>query len=159
MRRLLVAALLAAATPNLALAQSNALEQGPALAPQPIQPSAIAPPTAAMPVVRVADDRVAFNTTEQWLIPYYFSQQRQKQRRAARSKRYDREMPAGMAQTPAKGDVIPRGTLAELRRLPGPLLHDLPPARPGTDRVIVGKDVLMVTANGQVLDILPNIIF
>jgi len=30
---------------------------------------------------------------------------------------------------------------------------------PGTDRVIVGKDVLMVTSNGQVLDILPGILF
>lgn len=160
MRRLLAAALLAVvAAPGLALAQSNALDQGPALAPVPVQPSTLAPPPAAAPVVEVVDDRVAFNPAEQWLIRYYFSRDREKQRRAARSKRYERALPAGLTHVPAKGEVIPHGALAELRRLPGPLLHDLPPARPGTDRVIVAKDVLMVTTSGQVLDILPNVIF
>lgn len=143
--------------PSLALAQSNALQRGSGLAPLPIQPAETAAP---LPVVRQVDDRVAFNPTEQWLIPYYFQRVRQQQKRAARNKQYDRALPAGLSQEPAKGDHLSPAILAELHRLPGSLLRDLPPARPGTDRVIAGKNVLMVaTADGQVLDILPGIIF
>ena len=56
--------------------------------------------------------------------------------------------------------MLPLDLLAGLDRLPGPLLRDLPPNRPNTDRVVVGKNVLMVnTATGEVLDILQNILF
>lgn len=147
-----------AALTSPALAQSNAFSQGPGLAPVPVAPTAINLETA--PTVRPVDERVAFNPPEQWMIPKYFQKVREQQRRAARSKRYDRALPAGLSKDPSKGDHIPLGILAELHRLPGPLLRDLPPARPGTDRVIIGKNVVMVgIADGQVLDILPNIIF
>lgn len=162
MRRSLVATLLfLASTPasSLALAQSTALiQQGPGLAPVPGQPQEPPPPVAE--VVWPVDDRVAFNPPEQWLIPRYFQKVREQQKRAARSKRYDRALPAGLTRDPAKGDHLSPAVLAELSRLPGPLLRELPPARPGTDRVIVGKNVLMVaTTDGQVLDILPGILF
>lgn len=163
MRRSLLATLLLLTSPlvsTTALAQSPALiQQGPGLAPTPAQPQDLAPAPVAQ-VVRPVDDRVAFNSPEQWLIPRYFQNVRSEQRRAARNKRYDRALPAGLTREPAKGDHLPLAVLAELSRLPGPLLRELPPARPGTDRVIVGKNVLMVaTADGEVLDILPGIIF
>ena len=108
----------------------------------------------------VIDDRIAFNTSERWIIPTFYQQVREKQKRAARSKKYDRVLPAGLSRAPAQGDLLPLTVLAGLDRLPGPLLRDLPPARPNTDRVLVGKDVVMVnTATGEVLDILPGILF
>lgn len=162
MRPPLLAALLClvpALASTAALAQSNAFQQGPGLAPIPSQPADVAPLPDPAPVVRQVDDRVAFNPTEQWLIPNYFQRARDRQKRAARSKRYERALPAGLTQEPAKGDRLSPAILAELHRLPGPLLRELPPARPGTDRVIVGKSVLMVSADGQVLDILSGVIF
>lgn len=159
MMRFPASAILLFLLPGMAAAQSaSPLELG-LLAPTPPPPgigqSANLPAPATVPV---ADDRVAFNSTEQWLIPLYFQKIREKQKRAARSKRNSRSLPAGLTQDPAKGDLLPAPILAELHPLPGPLIRDLPPARPGTDRVIAGKNVLMVnTATGEVLDILGNI--
>lgn len=109
---------------------------------------------------QVIDERIAFNSAERWIIPTFYSRVRDKQHRAARSRRYERVLPAGISTDPVKGDLLPLPLLATLDRLPGPLLRDLPPARPQTDRVVVGKNVLMVsTATGEVLDILDNILF
>jgi hypothetical protein len=135
---------------------------GPNLAPPPaavIQPAD--PGMPSVPPVRApVDDRIAFNAAETWMIPHYFDQVRDKQKRAARSKKYPRDLPEGIASDPAKGDLLPLPVLARLERLPAPLLRDLPPNRPDTDRVVVGKNVLMVRrSTGEVLDILPNILF
>lgn len=109
---------------------------------------------------QVIDERIAFNSAERWIIPTFYQRVREKQHRAARNKRYERVLPAGISADPAKGALLPLPLLASLDRLPGPLLRDLPAARPNTDRVVVGKNVLMVsTATGEVLDILPNILF
>lgn len=106
------------------------------------------------------DDRTAFNSSERWIIPTFYERVREKQRRAARSKKYERALPAGIAAAPAKGDLLPATILASLDRLPGVLLRELPPARPSTDRIMVGKDILMVnTSTGEVLDVLPNILY
>jgi hypothetical protein len=134
---------------------------GPNLAPQPA--AAIAPvPQDILPAQPrgPVDERIAFNAAEGWLIPHYFEQVRQKQKRASRSKKYPRALPDGIAADPAKGDLLPLGVLARIDRLPGPLQRELPPNRPGTDRVIVGKNVLMVNrVTGEVLDILPNVLY
>jgi hypothetical protein len=135
---------------------------GPNLAPppaatlgQPQQQEALI--TAPQPVI---DDRIAFNSAERWIIPTFYERVRDRQKRAARSKKYERALPAGITADPAKGELLPMPLLARLDRLPGPLLRNLPPNRPETDRVLVGKNVLMVsTATGEVLDILPNILF
>ena len=140
----------------------------PAMAQQLLGPNLAPPPSAAIaapveplntPQRVVADDRVAFNATENWLIPHYFEQVREKQKRAARSKKYERNLPEGIRANPAKGDLLPLTLLARLDRLPGPLQRELPPNRPDTERIVVGKNVLMVRrSTGEVLDILPGIL-
>jgi hypothetical protein len=134
---------------------------GPNLAPA---PAGAVPDTSPAPVIvapqQAVDDRVAFNSAERWIIPTYFGRVREKQYRASRSKTYQRALPAGLSTDPAKGDLLPLPLLARLDRLPGPLVRDLPPNRPNTDRVVVGKNVLMVnTATGEVLDIMPNMVY
>lgn len=133
---------------------------GPNLAPPPTLPADAPQQTALVTVPQVmVDDRIAFNNSERWLIPTFYERVREKQKRAARNKKYDRVLPAGITADPAKGDMLPMTVLSTLDRLPGPLLRELPPARPGTDRVLVGKNILMVsTASGEVLDILPGIL-
>lgn len=134
---------------------------GPNLAPPPALPAGVPQQTALItaPQVRI-DDRIAFNSSERWLIPTFYERVREKQKRAARNKKYDRVLPAGITADPARGDLLPLTVLATLDRLPGPLLRELPPARPATDRVLVGKNILMVsTATGEVLDILPGILY
>ncbi len=148
------AALLVAST-------AQAQTRGPNLAPPPALPSDTQPQAAMFTAApQAVDERVAFNSSERWIIPTFYERVREKQRRAGRSKKYDRALPAGIAAAPAKGDLLPMTVLATLDRLPGPLLRNLPPARPQTDRVMVGKDILMVsTSTGEVLDVLPNILY
>ena len=158
MRRALVASV------SILLLSSAAQAQmpGPNLAPPPAATLGQPQQQEALIVVpqQVIDDRVAFNSAERWIIPTFYERVREKQKRAARSKKYERVLPAGLSADPAKGDLLPVTLLATLDRLPGPLLRDLPPHRPNTDRVVVGKNVLMVsTATGEVLDILPNILY
>ena len=113
--------------------------RGPSLAPTPIAPTQTPENTVTAPLRAPVDDRVAFNTAEGWIIPQYFALVREKQKRASRSKEYPRALPEGIAAAPAKGDLLPQGILARLDRLPGPLLRELPPRRPDTDRVVVGQ--------------------
>lgn len=144
--------------PAAALAQMP----GPNLAPPPAATLGQQQQQAAIVVApqQVIDERIAFNSAERWIIPTFYQRVREKQRRAARSKRYERVLPPGISADPAKGDRLPLPLLASLDRLPGPLLRDLPAARPQTDRVVVGKNVLMVsTASGEVLDVLVNILY
>ncbi len=124
------------------------------------------PPPQDTPVVMAApaplppvDESVAFNHAERWIIPDYFGRVRERQLRASRSKKYARDLPAGLTKPPAKGDQLSPAVVAELRRLPEPLLRELPPARPDTLRRIAGQDVLMLRrATGEVLDILSGVI-
>lgn len=155
--RLIIAGISAALVASAAQAQMP----GPNLAPPPaVNPNSPASTPVFTATTQVIDERIAFNASERWIIPTFFERVRDKQKRAARSKTYDRDLPAGIKANPAKGDLLPMTVLATLDRLPGPLLRELPPNRPNTDRVVVGKNVLMVsTATGEVLDILPNILY
>lgn len=149
-----------AATLLVGISAAQAQMPGPNLAPPPSLPSESQQTASFTAPQQVIDDRVAFNASERWIIPTFYERVRDKQRRAARSKKYERVLPAGLSRDPAKGDLLPMAILARLDRLPGPLLRELPPARPDTDRVMVGKNILMVsTATGEVLDILPGILF
>jgi hypothetical protein len=158
MRGALLAAGLAAL---LAASTAQAQMPGPNLAPPPLLPSDTQPQAAIFTAApQAVDERVAFNSSERWIIPTFYERVREKQRRAARNKKYERTLPAGITAVPAKGDLLPMTVLARLDRLPGALLRSLPPARPQTDRVMVGKDILMVsTSTGEVLDVLPNILY
>lgn len=156
MRRALLACLSVFVMASAAQAQMP----GPNLAPPPALPSDSQQTASFTVPQQVIDDRVAFNSSEHWIIPAYYTRVRDKQRRAARNKKYERDLPAGISRDPARGDLLPMAILATLDRLPGSLLRELPPARPNTDRVMVGKNILMVsTATGEVLDILPDILF
>jgi len=159
MRRAALTASFAAALLAASTAQAQIL--GPNLAPPPALPSDTQPQAAAVIAPQQAiDDRTAFNSSERWIIRTFYERVREKQRRAARSKKYERVLPAGITTAPARGDLLPLTLLAALDRLPGALLRELPPARPSTDRLMVGKDILMVsTSTGEVLDVLPNILF
>lgn len=137
-----------------------AMGQGVNLAPPaPIpmqQPSA--PATAPQPTAAI-DENVAFNHTERWLIPRYFSNVRGNQSHASRAKKYQRALPKGIEKMPQKGDVLSPGVVASLHRLPGPLLRDLPAARPDTERLVVGTDIIMLRrSSGEVLDIIHKAI-
>jgi len=143
----------------LVASMAQAQMPGPNLAPPPAatlgqQQALIVAPRQAI------DDRTAFNNAERWIIPTFYARVREKQHRAARHRTYERVLPAGITADPAKGEQLPMTLLARLDRLPGPLLRELPPNRPETDRVLVGKNVLMVnTATGEVLDILSGILY
>ncbi|MCB2102692.1 MAG: hypothetical protein KDE22_17575 [Rhodobacterales bacterium] len=72
-------------------------------------------------------------------------------------------MPPGLAKRDrlppglAKRQTLPPG-LAK-RDLPPDLRHDLPPPRPGTQRVIVDRNVVLIErATGLVLDILEDVV-
>jgi hypothetical protein len=162
MRRALSPVIAGLATALLVgLPAAQAQMPGPNLAPPPALPGDNSQQTASFTAPQqVVDDRVAFNSSEHWIIPTYYTRVREKQHRAARSKKYKRDLPAGLSRDPARGDLLPMAILATLDRLPGALLRELPPARPDTDRVMVGKNILMVsTATGEVLDILPDVLF
>lgn len=149
-----------AATLLVGLSSAQAQMPGPNLAPPPALPSDSQQMASFTAPQQVIDDRIAFNSSEHWIIPAYYTRVREKQHRAARSKKYERVLPAGISRDPARGDLLPMAILATLDRLPGALLRELPPARPNTDRVMVGKNILMVsTATGEVLDILPDILY
>jgi hypothetical protein len=155
-------AFLAAGFVAAVLLSTSALAQMPGtnLAPPPAMPRDLQPQTPLITAAPIAvDERVAFNSSERWIIPTFYERVREKQHRAGRSKKYERTLPAGITAAPARGDLLPRTVLATLDRLPGPLLRSLPPARPETDRVMVGKDILMVsTSTGEVLDVLPDVL-
>lgn len=127
--------------------------------PPPLQdnPVPVAAPVASLPPI---DESIAFNHAERWIIPNYFSSVREQQLRAGRSKKYQRDLPAGLKQPPAKGDQLPATIVAGMRPLPGPLLRELPPARPDTMRRIAGQNVLLLrSSTGEVLDILSSVIY
>lgn len=153
----LVAGLAVAVMASPASAQSAL--RGPGLAPAPAESPLLPQPVPVATPRAPIDDRIAFNTAETWRIAHYFTQVREKQKRSSRSKKFPRALPEGITTDPAKGDRLPLDVLARLDRLPGPLLRELPPRRPDTDRVVVGKNVLMVrSSTGEVLDILPDIL-
>jgi hypothetical protein len=158
MRRSGLALLVLALLPTAATAQT--VLQGRGLAPPP--PAQIVAPLPAPVEAPQApiDERIAFNSTERWLIQHYFEQVREKQKRAARLKVYERVLPVGLSDNPGKGQQLSPATLADLRPLPPSLVRQLPPERPGTRRLIAGQNVLMVqTASGTVLDILDRVVF
>src|SRR3546814_5066813 len=70
-----------------------------------------------------------------------------------------RDLPAGLTQAPAPGDILPPAILAEMTPLPKPLIRELPRVRPDTSRYIAGRDVLLVQrSSGKVLDVLSGIV-
>lgn len=152
---ILLAALAGFALPAAAQSSFPGMET----APPPAEPQSTmtAAPAAPLPPI---DDRVAFNHPERWIIRHYFARVREDQLRASRSKVYERALPAGLTEPPAKGDILPASVIADMRPLPGPLVRELPPARPDTLRRIAGKNVLMLRAStGEVLDLLDNVVF
>lgn len=153
---LAAALLLVPACGGPALAQTHIAPPRPQPPPQPTPLPQAVPAQPQQPV----DERSAFNSTEQWLIPHYFAQIRDRQNRAGRQKEFERALPAGLQQPPGKGDILPPAIRAEMPRLPGPLVRELPPRRPDTERLIAGKDVLLVRAStGEVLDIIGDVIY
>ena len=72
---------------------------------------------------------------------------------------YERALPAGLTEPPAKGDILPASVIADMRPLPGPLVRELPPARPDTERLVVGTDIILLRpSSGEVLDVLDRVI-
>src|SRR3546814_20112303 len=76
-----------------------------------------AAPAPAGPQINAA---LQFDRSERWLIPNYFQNIRDRQRRASRYKIYPRDLPAGLTQAPAPGDLLPPAILRELKPLPQP---------------------------------------
>lgn len=154
---LLLAAILLMVPARLASAQSNPFYTPPSARP----PDAPPPVFQAAPVDpgKTVDEAVNFSHAERWLIPYYFTKVRSKQERASRSKKPKRALPEGLDKVPEVGQTLSPGILSTLRPLPGPLVRDLPPRRPDTERYIVGSDVLLVRpSTGEVLDKLGGVI-
>lgn len=140
----------AALTPAMIAPQYDTPEQRAAQARLPQPPD--------VPAAETIDPAIQFNTTERWLIPYYFDKIRERQTRANRSNVYDRALPAGIEKQPGIGDRLPLAVLPDLRRLPGPLQRDLPPRRPDTERYIIAQDIVLVRpSSGEVLDIIGGV--
>ncbi|MFN4309779.1 MAG: hypothetical protein ACK4FK_04230 [Ferrovibrio sp.] len=119
----------------------------------------VMPPAQPAGIGASIDDSTAFNSTERWLIPYYFQRKHADRARASRAKSVQRSLPAGIATAPRKGDTLPLDVAARLHNLPGPLLRDLPPARPDTARLVVGADVILLRrSSGEVLDVMAGVI-
>ncbi|HEX6958679.1 MAG TPA: hypothetical protein VF194_11900 [Ferrovibrio sp.] len=125
-------------------------------APRTPEPIPVNPPPAAEAPINEA---IAFNRTERWLIPFYFDKEYGNRRHAARGKRNTRAAPASFEKAPEIGDVLTAAQIADLPRLPGPLVRDLPPRRPDTQRYVAGPDVLLVQqSTGKVLDKLGGVV-
>lgn len=149
-----------AAAVALVAAGAWAQQRGPQALP-PATPQA-ALPDSVKPVTLPADHDPAtqFNSTERWLIPRYFELLRDRQRRAGRSKIYARALPAGLTVMPGIGDTLPATVMAQMEPLPGPLLRELPPRRPDTQRYVAGQNVLLIQlSSGRVLDTLDRVIY
>jgi len=66
-------------------------------------------------------------------------------------------LPPGIAKKLARGKPLPPGIAKQV--LPGGLVHELPPVRPGYERVIVDGRVLLVEVATQIVhDILTDVI-
>lgn len=88
---------------------------------------------------------VVFTSSERQIISQYFA--RPDARGAAKP------LPPGIAKKVARGGRLPPGIAK--RYLPGDLAYQLPPASVGTERIIVGVDVLLVeVGTDTVLDII-----
>lgn len=93
--------------------------------------------------------QIAFSVTERRLITQYFASPE-----AARSMNA-KPLPPGIAKKVARGGALPPGIAK--RYLPQDLDGRLPPVQVGTERVVVGTDVLLVQVDtGLVLDIIKN---
>ncbi len=86
-----------------------------------------------------------------------------KQKNKGKGKGKNKGMPPGLAKKNllpkglAKRDTLPPG-LAK-RDLPNEVTRQLPPPRPGTERVIIDNDVLLVETGTQiVLDVIKDVI-
>jgi len=80
---MMAAMLMGLLTTDAALGQQVNLAPPPP--PSTLPPASIAPQgPVAQPAVQI-DDRIAFNSTERWLIPHYFQKVRDKQTRASRA--------------------------------------------------------------------------
>ncbi len=98
-----------------------------------------------------------FAGPDQWIIGRYYERLREDQRRAKASrKNMPRDLPAGLASPPKKGDRLPAGFHHE--PLPPALLRDLPALPPGLERLVVAHDVILLRADGLVLDLLHNVV-
>ena len=98
-----------------------------------------------------------FAGPDQWIIERYYERLREDQRRAkATRKNMPRDLPAGLASPPKKGDRLPAGFHRE--PLPPALLRDLPALPPGLERLVVAHDVILLRADGLVLDLLQNVV-
>ncbi len=93
--------------------------------------------------------QIVFSATERRLITQYFASPE-----AARSMNA-KPLPPGIAKKVARGGALPPGIAK--RYLPQDLDGRLPPVQVGTERVVVGTDVLLVQVDtGFVLDIIKN---
>lgn len=154
----LLALLLAAGLAPAAWAQ-GAMMQAPPPPGTPLTSGAATVAPAPAPASAPLNAALQFDQSERWLIPNYFQGIRDRQRRASRYKVYPRDLPAGLKQQPAAGDILPPAVLAEMEPLPKPLVRELPRARPDTRRYIAGKDVILVQpSSGKVLDVLRGVL-
>ena len=133
--------------------------------------SAGAPQAAAQPETHptykgvTAEEAVGivFSEIEKRVIRDYYA----KQTEAAGGKDKSKKMPPGLA----KRDELPPGLQQQIvrngtlppglakRDLPSDLVLELPATKKGTERKIVGSDVVLIqTATGIILDVLENVV-
>ncbi len=66
-------------------------------------------------------------------------------------------LPPGIAKNLARGKPLPPGIAKKY--LPNDLTRLLPAVRPGTNRLVVGSDILLIEAStGLILDVLNNVL-
>ena len=110
---------------------------------------------------------IIFDEVERVIIEEYFGLGSYDQGGQGKNKNKNKGLPPGLA----KRDQLPPGLAMQVQRngtlppglamraLPGDLIYQLPAPYPGTERVIVGSDVVLIRAGTRyILDVIKDVV-
>ena len=112
----------------------------------------------AVNTVAVAGTSVVFSKDEISIITDYYQHHRGDADAGKDKKNKGKPLPPGIAKNLARGKPLPPGIAKQ--QLPSDLMRQLPPVRPGYERVVVDGRVLLVEVATQVIhDVLMDAVF
>jgi len=112
----------------------------------------------AASTVAVAGTSVVFSKDEIAIITDYYQHHRDDGMDGKNKKHKSKPLPPGIAKNLARGKPLPPGIAKQ--QLPGDLMRQLPPVRPGYERVVVDGRVLLVEVATQVIhDVLMDAVY
>jgi hypothetical protein len=112
----------------------------------------------AVNTIAVAGTSVVFSNDEISIITDYYQHHRSDADAGKDKKNKGKPLPPGIAKNLARGKPLPPGIAKQ--QLPGDLMRQLPPVKPGYDRVVVDGRVLLVEVATQVIhDVLMDAVY